>query len=33
MNRGYREALRVLTAAKARGVFRVRSNVRTIGTA
>src|SRR5690606_2600166 len=31
--RGRREALRLLAAAKHRGLFEVRSNVRTIGTA
>jgi NTE family protein len=33
LTRGYREALRVLTAAKQRGVFDVRSNMRSIGEA
>lgn len=33
LTRGYREALRLLAAAKERGVFDVRSNVRTIGNA
>ena len=33
LTRGYREALRVLTAAKRRGIFDVRSNVRIIGKA
>ncbi len=33
LTRGYREALRLLAAAKQRGVFDVRSNVRTIGSA
>jgi NTE family protein len=33
LQRGYREALKVLAAAKQRGVFEVRSNVRTIGKA
>lgn len=33
LTRGYREALRVLAAAKQRGVFEVRSNVRTVGKA
>jgi NTE family protein len=33
LQRGYREALKVLAAAKERGVFDVRSNVRTIGQA
>jgi NTE family protein len=33
LTRGYREALRVLVSAKERGVFDVRSNVRTIGSA
>lgn len=33
LRRGYREALRVLVAAKERGVFNTRSNVRTIGNA
>jgi NTE family protein len=31
--RGYREALRVLAAAKQRGVFDVKSNVKTVGKA
>lgn len=33
LTRGYREALRVLAAAKRRGVFEVASNVRTVGEA
>lgn len=33
LQRGYREALKVLAAAKQRGVFEVRSNVRAIGKA
>lgn len=33
LTRGYREALRVLAAAKQRGVFEIASNVRTIGEA
>ncbi len=33
LTRGYREALRVLAAAKQRGVFEVRSNVRSVGKA
>lgn len=33
LTRGYREALRILAAAKQRGVFEVRSNVRTVGKA
>ena len=33
LTRGYREALRTLAAAKERGVFDVRSNVRTVGKA
>jgi len=33
LTRGYREALRVLASAKQRGVFDVRSNVRTVGNA
>jgi NTE family protein len=33
LTRGYREALRVLAGAKQRGVFDVRSNVRTVGKA
>ena len=33
MTRGYREALRVLAAAKRRGMFDVASNVHTIGEA
>lgn len=33
LTRGYREALRVLAAAKQRGLFDIRSNVRTVGQA
>ncbi|HJL16176.1 MAG TPA: patatin-like phospholipase family protein [Sandaracinaceae bacterium LLY-WYZ-13_1] len=33
LTRGYREALRVLAAAKQRGIFEVRSNVRMVGKA
>lgn len=33
LTRGYREALRVLAAAKQRGIFDVRSNVRSVGKA
>lgn len=33
LTRGYREGLRVLAAAKQRGIFDVRSNVRTVGKA
>lgn len=33
LTRGYREALRVLAGAKERGLFEVRSNVRTVGKA
>jgi len=33
LTRGDREALRVLAAAKQRGIFEVRSNVRAVGKA